>query len=244
MSERIVNTKWRQIWEKRSINEAVLKQSDPEELFIELKRANGFDVVNGGIPFSSLMEQYELTKKLLLECAPKAASVYEVGCGSGANLLLFSHDGWQVGGVDYSAALIETAKKVLPSEDLLYAPASEMPETPAYDCLLSNSVFSYFTDYAYAEAVLQKMCKKARYAIALIDIHDIEKKDAFIAFRKEEIKDYEERYRDLPKLFYSKEFFVRFAEENGLKLRFVEHQMEGYWNSQFVFHLVLSKPAE
>lgn len=244
MGTSAVHSGWRQIWEKRTFDDSVLHDKDLAALFIELKRANGFDVVNGGIPYESLMEQYAVTKAKLLEYAPEAKSLYEVGCGSGANLLLFEHDGWTVGGLDYSASLIDTAKRVLRSDDLRYAPASELSDSPEYDCLLSNSVFSYFSDYEYAENVLKTMCRKARNAIALFDIHDLEKKDAFIAYRKAEVADYEERYRNLPKLFYSRAFFADFAKKNGLSIEFVEYSMEGYWNNEFVFHLILSKQPE
>lgn len=241
MQTKSENNRWREIWEKRKLDPSILESSDTAKLFIELKRANGFDVVNGGIPYDSLMEQYSVTKKKLLEHSPRANSLYEVGCGSGANLLLFERDGWRVGGVDYSASLIDIAKTVLETEDLLYAPASDMPDTPKYDCLLSNSVFSYFDDDAYAEKVLKKMCKKAEHAIALFDIHELSKKEAFISYRKAEIEDYEERYSDLPKHFYEKSFFERFANENGLSIEFIDYDMEGYWNNPFVFHLVMWK---
>ena len=232
---------WRQIWEKRVPDESILNTDDTAALFTALKAANGFDIVNGGIPYESLMEQFEMTKRVLTKNAPEAHSLYEVGCGSGANLLLFEREGWKVGGVDYSASLIGMAEKVLHSDDLLYAPASEMPETPEYDCLLSNSVFSYFADYDYAETVLKKMVRKAKHAIALFDIHDITKKKAFIAFREAEIADYQERYRDLPKRFYDRAFFERFAKENGLSIEFIEYNMKGYWNNPFIFHLVMRK---
>ncbi|MCR4784043.1 MAG: class I SAM-dependent methyltransferase [bacterium] len=232
-------TKWREIWEKRQLEEHVLQDTDVAKLFIALKRANGFDVVGEGIPYESLIEQYNITKAKLLEHAPATKSLYEVGCGSGANLLLFERDGWNVGGVDYSASLIDIATKVLKSDDLLYAPASEMPDAPMYDAILSNSVFSYFADELYAQAVLEKMCRKVKCAIVLLDIHDIAKKDAFISYRKATIKDYEELYRDLPKLFYDKAFFERFAKENELSIEFINYNMEGYWNNQFVFHLIM-----
>lgn len=40
-------------------------------------------------------------------------SVYEVGCGSGANLYLLKNRGIQVGGIDYSRSLVDTAKKIV-----------------------------------------------------------------------------------------------------------------------------------
>lgn len=232
---------WKRIWEKREINESLLSTTDRNALFAELKRCNGFDVVGGGIPLESLLEQYRVTKEKLTQYAPQAKSVYEVGCGSGANLFLFEQDGWKTGGLDYSEALTGIAKKVLRSEDLLCAGAADLPDAPEYDCLFANSVFSYFESTDYAEEVLEKMYRKARYAIALIDIHDAEQKDAFIAYRKAEIEDYEERYRNLPKFFYSRDFFVQFAEKHGMKIEFYQSDMEGYWNNPFVFHLVMYK---
>lgn len=76
-----------------------------------------------------------------------------------------------------------------------------------YDVILSNSVFSYFQDFAYAEEVLEKIFIKAKRSIAILDVHDAEKKEDFIAYRIKTTPNYEERYKDLPKLFYSQVFF-------------------------------------
>ena len=51
------------------------------------------------------------------------------------------------------------------------------------------------------------MYQKTAYSIGVIDIHDIEKREAFFAYRMTISPDYEERYKNLPKLFYKKEFF-------------------------------------
>ena len=231
---------WRKIWENRKIDESLFKETDVNTLFAGLKKCNGFDVV-GGIPLESLLEQYSITKKTLLSFAPDAGSIFEVGCGSGANLLLFERDGWTVGGLDYSKTLIETAASVLHTDDLTYSPASGLSVEPCYDCLLSNSVFSYFPDHEYAEIVLDKMCRKANYAVILFDIHDVGKKDDFIAYRRSIIEDYEERYRDLGKLFYDRSFFEKAASRNNMSIEFIEYSMNGYWNNEFVFNLIMYK---
>ncbi len=77
-----------------------------------------------------------------------------------------------------------------------------------YDAVLSNSVFSYFDSYEYAEKVLEAMYNKANHAIGIIDIHNIKKKEEFIQFRKGLYQDYEERYQDLPKFFMRNLFFL------------------------------------
>lgn len=105
--------------------------------------------------YEQFYRQYVRTKNELEFSAEQQRrpmrSIYEVGCGCGANLFLFQNDGIEVGGIDYSSSEIEIAGKVL--------------------------------------------------------IHDSTKKDAFIAYRKNIIEDYEERYKDLPKFFYEKAFF-------------------------------------
>lgn len=85
------------------------------------------------------------------------------------------------------------------------------------------------------------MIQKAKSAIGLIDIHDIEKEEDFVAYRRKIIKDYDVRYADLPKLFYSKQFFRDFAAKHMLGICFLESDMKGYWNNQFVFSCYMYK---
>ena len=61
----------------------------------ELKRSNGFDLMNGGLTYEALTEQYNQIKQELF-CGwtgrsensdhTNCKNVYEVGCGSGASL--------------------------------------------------------------------------------------------------------------------------------------------------------------
>lgn len=226
---------WKRIWSDRSMKE--IDMSDPIALFVELKRCNGFDFIGGRIGGNALVEQYEDIKRRLTENAPeKPRSVYEFGCGSGANLFLFERDGFECGGIDYSSALIDIARKVLRSGDLVCGEAANCSDEPVYDCVLSNSVVSYFPDLDYARTVLEKMYKKSRWSIGLIDVHDAQKQEAYISYRKKTVENYEEMYANLPKLFYSKSFFENFAAEHGLKIEFSESTVENYWNNDFIFN--------
>ena len=234
--------KWHEIWEKRSANFADLDKMDDQAVFAELKRINGFDITAGGIPLQALLKQYEDTREKLN--LSRGEALFEVGCGCGANLYMFHHDGIEVGGLDYSAKLIEIMQEVLPQDSLrecICGEAINMPVDIQYDAVLSNSVFSYFPDFAYAGAVLEKMLHKARRCIALLDVHDMEKKEAFIAYRVKNTEDYEERYKDLPKLFYPRNFFSDFAEQHGLKIEFLPSEVEGYWNNEFIFNVYMYK---
>lgn len=233
---------WKSIWEKRKLNEEVLGSEDIIELFTELKRADGFDVGGGEIAPDALLKQYEDIKSRLVKGAPSPiSSVYEFGCGSGANLLLFERDGFTCGGIDYSRALIDIAEKVLRSGDVTCGEAIGAEVSPKYDCILANSVISYFPDTDYTLGVLEKMLQKANYSIGLIDVHNIEKREAFVAYRRKNIENYDEKYADLSKLFYGKDLFADFAKRNGLKIEFSESTVENYWNNEFVFNCFMYK---
>ena len=85
------------------------------------------------------------------------------------------------------------------------------------------------------------MYVKTKRSIGLIDIHDIQKKEAFESYRRKNVENYEERYKDLPKLFYKREFFTTFASEHNMDISFSESAVEGYWNNDFVFSCYLYK---
>lgn len=235
---------WKGLWANRSADEAVLRGGDAKQIFLELKRSNGFDVVEGGIPYESLLGQYQEMKERLSCPLPEGAtlqSVYEVGCGSGANLFLFESDGLRTGGIDYSPKLASCAKQVLRTADIRCDEASQLLESPKYDAVISVSVFGYFSGEKYAEAVLEKMCRKANYSVGILELADAEKEEAYTAYRKKLIPNYEQRYQGLPRQFYSKEFFRSFARRHGMDVEIIPMDMEGYWNSQFYFDCYLYK---
>ena len=237
-----MSNNWKNIWEKRQLNEEAFGSDDVNKLFCELKRADGFDVGGGELSEEALLRQYEDIKQRLIKGAPSPVkSVYEFGCGSGANLLLFERDGFNCGGIDYSNALTDIAVKVLKTKDITCGEAINAQTEPKYDCILSNSVISYFPNTDYTLGVLEKMFQKTNYSIGLIDVHNIEKKEDFLAFRRKNIENYDEKYADLNKLFYSKELFTDFAGKHNLKIEFSESAVENYWNNEFVFNCFMYK---
>lgn len=239
-------SKWHEVWERRTVNKTILNSKNPSEVFMELKRINGWDSTGSMLEYDQFYDQYMQTKNEL-EFNPRSksnviSSVFEVGCGCGANLYLFQNDGYHVGGMDYAANLIEIAGSVLTDPiELICKEAADLSWDVKYDAVLSNSVFSYFDSYEYAEKVLEAMYNKANHAIGIIDIHNIEKKEEFIQFRKGLYQDYEERYQDLPKFFYEKSFFLDFAEKNNMSIKFTKPDMKDYWNNEFVFNCFMRK---
>ena len=241
--------KWKEVWNKRTARFSGMNSTDHEKFFLELKRIDGFDIQNDGMTYSAFERQYEILKSELA-FVPGAMernalkSVFEVGCGCGANLYLFQKDKIKVGGIDYSEILVKTARQILADElleECICDEAINMPTDIKYDSVCANGVFHYFPNEIYAEQVLEKMLEKCNRRIGILDIHDIEQKENFINYRKKITANYEELYEGLDKLFYSRGFFLDFAKRHHLDIKFSQSNMEGYWNNSFVFHCFFVK---
>ena len=234
---------WQQIWSGRKDTLANVDANDFRAVFAELKKIDGFDL-NGGVNVDSLIRQHENLYDALNLTGGQ--TVFEVGCGAGAHLYLFARDGYTVGGLDYSAAEIDIARKVLPAEkisELICAGADELPTAKTFDAVISNSVFTYFDDFDYAESVLEKMLLKSRRVIALLDVFDADFETQLMAERRRAIANYDELYKDLPKKFYPRSFFEDFAARHDLKISFAANEPENYVNAPFTYHCFMEKPS-
>lgn len=232
---------WKKIWESRKDTLGNVDAQDYRAVFVELKRIDGFDV-NDGPSVESLLRQYENTKAALTVWG--VDNVFEVGCGAGANLYLFARDGFEVGGLDYSSTLIDIAKKVIPADklgEIICAGADELPTDKKYDAVFSNGVFPYFNDFTYAERVLEKMLQKSRRSVAVLGTYDKDLEEVHMNHRRQTIADYDERYKDLPKLFYPRSFFEDFAARHNLSIRFTKNDLEGYGNALFTYHCFMER---
>lgn len=242
-----MDSKWKQVWNRKNGSAEKFDTLEFKDKILYLKQLDGFDSIHDkSLGFEAIMEQHMATQARLSFVPGKAEirtpqSVYEVGCGSGADLYMFEQDGIRTGGIDYSNGLVDMAKKILNSDDILCDEAINIPEQGVYDCILSNSVFSYFPDFEYAENVLKKMLQKCQHSIAILDIHDEEKKEAFIEYRSKEVENYKELYSGLDKLFYPKSFFLQFAEKHNLDILFSMSDLKEYWNNNFIFNCFLYK---
>ena len=229
-----MNNKWKAIWNGRKPAADALAGSW-QEVFLELKRLNGYDVMGDGISLKAFLEEDAQTRELLGLSAN--SSVFEVGCGTGANIYLMARDGMTVGGTDYAESLIETARKVLTTPTELYSGEADTIATEQkYDAVFSNGVFPYFPDEAYVERVLARMLEKSRGPIGIMGLHDIEKKEDYLAFRRANIPNYDELYKGLDRLFYSRSLFKNFAAAHNLDVKFPEIALDGYWNTPFIFN--------
>ncbi len=232
---------WQKIWNARKDTLANVDEKNWREVFAELKRIDGFDL-HGGVDVDSLIRQHENLSDALNLSAGQ--TVFEVGCGAGANLYLFAREGYTVGGLDYSATLIDIAKKILPADkvsELICAGADELPNEKIFDAVFSNSVFSYFDDLDYAGCVLEKMLLKSRRAIAVLDVYDAAFESELMAERRRTIENYDELYKGLPKKFYPKSFFEDFAARHNLKINFAANELKDYVNAPYTYHCFMER---
>jgi len=171
-----VRSQWKTIWNKDRRLSFDLEGHTSTEIFSELKRIDGFDIQN--IPVDGFIKQHD---EILsgLKSHGSIKSVFDLGCGSGANLFLFKQEGYKIGGMDYSKPLIEVAKTVLGKDiELICGEANLLPTDIHYDALVANSVFSYFPSLDYAREVLDRMAKKSENMV-IVDIHEFGKEEAF-----------------------------------------------------------------
>ena len=224
---------WKTIWNRRKpVTDGL--SGDWAQVFLELKRLNGYDVMGEGIPLDAFLN-FNAGLVELLDLAP-GKSVYEVGCGAGANMYLMQHEGMIVGGSDYAEGLVETAQRiVLEARELAAMEAADIPTEEKYDAVYSCGVFSYFPDHDYATRVLERMLEKSRYAVGITELHDRAKRQDYLAFRRANIPNYDERYEGLGRLFFRREFFEEFAARHDLRLVFPNLEMANYWNTPFIF---------
>lgn len=238
----IETNKWKTIWN----NKASIKASGDEnrnefDRFCELKKANGFDVAVGNEQayfrafYNGWIEFYNKVVELVRD---DIRSVYEVGCGSGVNLFMFKNRlpsaNW--GGCDYSEPMVKSAILATGSNDFKCCGADEISTKPNYDIVIAESVFQYFETQDYAEVVLKKMIQKSGKLTYLGEIHNKEYESDLMDFRRKTIKDYEERYKGLNKLFLSKEWILKIAAEYDKEVFFTEVNNPEYLNGKYEFN--------
>lgn len=129
--------------------------------------------------YEAILSQYNQNKAMMRIC--EGDSVFEVGCGCGANLYLFYKDGYTIGGEDYSQRMVNICRSLFLDriKECICCEAECLPVEEKYDHVFANSVFSYFPNLQYSKAVLLRMLEKANKSIVLLDVHDAEKKRIF-----------------------------------------------------------------
>ena len=177
---------WRKIWEEREgLSKEFLRENENKEfcIYAKLKKLDGFDIsVENENGYNCFLKEFESmleTMSRLVTDKGTIHSVYEVGCGSGANLFLFNNriEGFIGGGIDYSKKQIDTIRTVFPQmKDFTCGEAIELETNLKYDVVMSESVFQYFPSEEYARSVVEKMIDKAYKLVYIGEICDVGRK--------------------------------------------------------------------
>jgi SAM-dependent methyltransferase len=224
--------RWSEVWANR--------QLDPSKgsVTAQLLAADGFDTGFGNVAeahWTAYVDQWTAA----MEITPET-SVFEVGCGAGAFLYEMHRRGCHVGGIDQSSALIEIAKSVMPDGRFEVADAAELSLEPRTDIVVSSAVFLYFPSLEYASAVLRRMATRAERGVLILDLPDLARRDAAMAHRIATVggqQAYEERYRGLDHLYFSRNWVEETLTSCGLvEVRTADQNLAGYANGEFRFN--------
>lgn len=220
---------WKIIWDHRKPK----KIHDLQDLI----NANGFDT--SGLLAKNLKNYIDLVIAKL-GMLPEQ-SVFEVGCGCGSILYLLHNANLRVGGVDYSASLIEIAKKLNLSNDISIGFANEIQIEPKYDYVISNSITQYFSDLNYVESVACLMMKKSlKGSIAILDINDLAKEKLYLSVRRKAESNYDEKYKNHQHLFINKLFWYDLAAKFNWSITIEDQNIPEYKNSQFRYNAFIT----
>jgi SAM-dependent methyltransferase len=202
---------WRGVWERKGdqVHDNTLDLA-------QLLRANGFDTGHGNIEVDA-WTSYADTVLDTLRAHP-GNSIYEVGCGAGAFLIPIRQRGLEVAGSDYSSTMVTAASEALRHGQFECCEANNVPPVPQYDFVIANSVFLYFKDLEYAEAVIRAIVAKARRGLAILDIPDLAQREETLALRYRTAgskAEYEKRYSGLDHLYFDRGWFVQALRKAG-----------------------------
>jgi SAM-dependent methyltransferase len=223
---------WKDIWNRRA-------QGSEEASLESLIKLDGFDTGAGRMEADDWRKYAALIAEKL--CIRDGTTVFEVGCGAGAFLYaLRERHSLSVGGIDYSASLIAAASRIIIDGDFRVAEAKEFQTRPQYDHVIANSVFHYF-DLEYAAEVLGRMMKKARIAVAVMDIPDLCTKDKSEELRREYLSphEYEVKYAGLEHTYYARDWFKAQAEVHGHECQVFDGCLPGYAQNRFRFGCII-----
>lgn len=240
MNEDTANN-WHTIWSGKSANSEQFA-----DLLQILIKANGFDSGAGNYT----AKQWETMVSGLVNRAKiqKEHHVFEIGCGSGALLFQLSKiTACQISGIDYSQSLIDLAAKNL--KGTFKACAADKIPFPDnfFDVVISHSVFQYFPNFEYAAHVIWHMHRvlKRTGTVCLMDLNDKKTKTTYHAERRKgssKPEEYDEKYRNLPHLFFDKNELVDVMKKIGfVDIQFFLHDVPEYLNSRFRFNVMAKK---
>lgn len=231
-----MSNNWHNVWNKKSVLDS--KPSVLENLIA----ADGFDIFGGIEQTGWLNHVSRIGTRLGIR---DGASVYEVGCGAGAFLYPFHAAGHRVGGSDFSASLVASAREAMPGADIETGEAAAIDPQARYDVVLAHGVFLYFPSLEYAATTLRKMLEKAEVSVGVFDVPDVTKKDYALELRRGHLgeEEYNRKYDGLDHLYYPREWFQEILEGTGASLEIEDQQIPGYLHNSYRYNVYIRKGA-
>lgn len=173
------------------------------------------------------------------------ASVFEIGCGSGAFLWVLRERGCKIGGIDYAANLVAVAARAIPDGQWQVGEADQAIGMRRYDVVVANSVFHYFPSLEYAGRVLQNMLEAAKSAVAVLDVPDLELTASDIANRRAVLgkEEYDRRYAGLSHLALTPDWFYGFGGK-GWQVKAAAQDIPEYGNSPYRFNVIIKRDQD
>lgn len=225
---------WQKVWERKGREAKGLSLND-------LITIDGFDGGAGKMTDSMWFERVEHVKSALK--LDETSSLLEVGCGAGAMLLPLSSTALKLAGIDYSAPLVDIAKKAVPQAEIKISEAASIPfPDRSFTRVLVHGVIHYFPSEDYTKKVMEEVLRVLEKGGGLLiaDIPDIAKKEESEQQRKTMAEREGKSYLttsegDYSHLYFSREFFIRFFRSYGFEADILEWTLDGYGNSEFRF---------
>ena len=137
-------------------------------LLEQLQAAGGRSAASGRVSEDAWRDFVERVVETL-DVGP-GTTVFDINCGAGAFLLPLAENGYVVGGIDPSSALISQAKKAMPDGRWLVGDAQTLDPGEAWDVVVAVSAFEPIQDLDRARGILARMVAKATHAIAVLDV--------------------------------------------------------------------------
>jgi trans-aconitate methyltransferase len=230
-----MKSKWREIWEKRAPG------GSGTPALGELIALNGFD---SGAGFVSV-DDWRANARAIATRIDLAGSdsVYEIGCGAGALLYaLLEIKQVEIGGIDYSHALISAARKAIPAGDFTVGEALETKSKPVVDWVIAHGVFHYL-DLAYAERVLAIMTQKAAKGVAVLEVPDAALRTESEIMRRGKLSpgEYEKKYAGLEHTYFDRAWFTAQAATLGASFDFFSSFIPNSTQSPYRFNFIMHR---
>jgi len=228
------SNRWHAIWQRRT------PYPDLTSTLAQLIPLDGYNAFGGPSETNWLAYIEQIAARLPIA---SDASVFDVGCGSGAFLYPFYQAGRRVGGLDYSETLVNIARATMPNADLQVGEATTLNTAETFDVVVSQAMFMYLPSHDYAATVLRKMVQKATRSIGIFDVPDLATRDADLAQRRQALGDeeYARRYAGLDHQYYARDWFAQRLADMAVNVRVEDQCLRGYAHSAYRFNVFIQR---